>query len=281
MLNIFTERAVAVAKVKEAQGPLEKTSIWDISDDAGEVELPPPVAKRRTAKTTADTGVKKPRAQKTIEKSKVEKKAPPKDRKIKARVVKSSVIQTGTKSKYFPEAQQQTWSEAMVGNQETLSSISVTQDTASKKTALIPKSPNQLPPHLEPPLHVIRRQWTPVKNTVLTLDSSSPLVNGEPKMTKKDIFGSMVDVMRYSTESCQNSREASVSMEDRIGNCLTKKRAIEVRNPYKVLIVAAKSARRPLVSSRLSCPAPAPKGRYVPGVSNLLGIEIGTSLATY
>lgn len=232
VFNALAERAAVAAKAREArgnEGTSGKVSVREVPDNAGDVLLPLPAAKnKRATKAATDTGVKKPRARKS---TKVET-VPLKDRKIKSRVIKNPIAQTGTKSKYFVESRGQNFTEMTARDQGPVSDASIALDPAPRKEVLVPKSPNQLPPYLKPPLHVIRRQWTPVKNTTLTLGSSSPLANGEPKMTKKAVFGSMVDVMRYSTESTQSSREVSTGMEDRIGNGLTKKRAIEVRGVF-------------------------------------------------
>lgn len=214
-------------EVQGREGKEEKTSIWDTPDDPREVELPPPATKsKRDSKTTAPAGVKKPRARKVIGKSKVEKKAPLGNGKIKARVVKSSLEATA-KSKYFPEKQQP---KDLEHPPDVLTALNLTPGN----TALAPKSPNR-GLHPEPPLHVTRRQWTPVKDTVLLSGSSPSLANGELKMTKVAAFSSMIDAMRYSTELSEKSQEVPISMENRVENVLIKKRAIEVgkldRNP--------------------------------------------------
>lgn len=213
----------AKARAREAsEGKAEKTSIWDVldDDDAREPELPPPppplaaAKKKRASEATAPAGVKKPRTRKVTEKPKAEKKPALRNGKIQAKVVKSP-LETATTSKYFPEKQQEPLD------------IFVTLDPVPKRTALAPKLPNQ-GPHPEPPLHVIRRQWTPVKDTNFPLDSSPHLANSELKMDKASVFGSMIDTMRYSTEPSESTREASVSMENRAENVLIKKRVIEV-----------------------------------------------------
>lgn len=222
MFSAFAAKAKAKARAREAQaseGKAEKTSIWDVlDDDAREPELPPPplpaTKKKRTSETTAPAGVKKPRTRKVTGKPKAEKKPPLRNGKIQAKVVKSP-LEAATTSKYFPEKQQ--------GPPD----ISITLDPVPKRTALAPKLPNQ-ESHPEPPLHVIRRQWTPVKDTNLPLDSSPHLANGELKIDKASVFGSMIDTMRYSTELPESTREASVSMENRAENVLIKKRVIEV-----------------------------------------------------
>lgn len=230
MLRHFVERTAAKNTLKDGN-KVEKTFIWDVPNDMGELEiLPPLAAKRQRATKTTSNVVKKPRARKTTEGSNVEKKVPLKDGKLKARVVKRTP-QTDTKSKYFSDEQPEggtSTSGLPVYDQQILQDVPMILDTVPKKKALLPKSPNRRPP-LDPPLHVTRRQWTPVKDTALILSSSSPLVNGEPKKSKREVFGSIVEVMRYSTESLQSSREASTSIEGRVGNGLTKKRAIEVR----------------------------------------------------
>lgn len=208
------------AKAREAQGSrgeAEKSSIWDIPDDVRDLELLPLATKnKRVSKAAEHAGAKKLKTRKATEKSKAEKKAPLRNGKIQAKVVKIP-LETGKKSKYFSEKQQE------------LPDILITLGPVPKNAALAPKSPNHRLRH-EPPLHVIRRQWTPVKDTDFPLDSSPHLTNGEPKMDKIGVFSSVINSMRYSTEPSENAREASVS---RAENVLVKKRVIEVRNSYR------------------------------------------------
>lgn len=227
MFSAFAERAAAAAaaKAKETQGSkVEGTAIWDTPEDTREVELPPqPGTKnKRASKTITHAGVKKPRAQKATVKSKAEKKTQLRNGQIKARVVKNP-LELGMSSKYFPEKPQPMGRE----HPPEIPTISTISDPTLNKIPLAPKSPNQ-GPHLEPPLYVTRRQWTPVKNTGFLPDNSSPLVNGEPKVTKAT-FSKMIGAMRYSTESFENAQEVSVSMDNRASNGLIKKQAIEVR----------------------------------------------------
>lgn len=209
------------AKAREAQGSkgkVEKSSIWDIPDDVRDLGLLPSATKnKRASKAVEHAGAKKPKTRKATEKSKAEKKAPLRNGKIQAKVIKSP-LETSKKSKYFSEKQQE------------LPDILITLGPVPKNAALAPKSPNQELRH-EPPLHVIRRQWTPVKDTDFPLDSSPHLANGEPKMDKISVFNSVINSMRYSTESSEN---ASVSIDNCAENVLVKKRAIEVRNSYRI-----------------------------------------------
>lgn len=225
MFSAFAERAKAAALAREVQGSEgsegreEKISIWDTPDDPREVKPPPVTKNKRDSKITAPAEVKRRSARKVTEKSKVEKKAPLGNGKINARVVKSS-LEAMTKSRYFPEKQQ-------LKNQEDPPDVLTALNLAPGDTTLAPKSPNK-GPHPEPPLHVTRRQWTPVKDTVSLSGSSPSLANGELKMTKVAAFGSMIDAMRYSTELSEKSQEVSISKENHVENVLIRKRAIEV-----------------------------------------------------
>jgi hypothetical protein len=216
----------------------EEPSVWDVPNDAvedqGEASPPtfPPARKKRAVKVTANPPAsKKPRApRKTGDNSKVErKKRPLKDGKLKARVIKSA---TGpSKSKYFAEQQEGGLSVSgpCVNDSNPLLDNPALQDVYSKQSTPTQESPSQQSA-LDPSVPVIRRQWTPVKNTILSVDSPSPSMGGEARKSKRSAFDDMVGVMRYTTNSRQSSQEALVGKEDVIfANGLRNKRPLEVR----------------------------------------------------
>ncbi|KAH8153752.1 uncharacterized protein LAJ45_02565 [Morchella importuna] len=233
----------ASSKVGIAQSPDkgrtegEEPSVWDVSNDAvedqGKASPPtlPPARKKRAVKATEDPPAsKKSRTpHKTRDNSKVErKKRPLKDGKLKARVVKSA---TGpSKSKYFAEQQEGELSISgpSVNDSSPFLDNPALQDVYSKQSTPTQESPSQQSA-LNPSIPVIRRQWTPVKNTTLSVDSPSPLMGGEVRKSKRSAFDDMVGVMRYTTNSRQSSQEALVGKEDVIfANSLRNKRPLEI-----------------------------------------------------
>ncbi|KAG0126693.1 hypothetical protein HOY82DRAFT_491380 [Tuber indicum] len=99
----------------------------------------------------------------------------------------------------------------------------------------IPQSPTKL--ITEPPIPLVHREWTPVKDTVISIDSSPTLggiETGEGKDTKGRgtlDFANMVSEMKLSSSySRDGSALASLGGLNKSSNGLIKKRAIEILN---------------------------------------------------
>ncbi|RPB03163.1 hypothetical protein L873DRAFT_283884 [Choiromyces venosus 120613-1] len=250
LLQELVEKGKAtIGKQKDTKTPPRQVTlggIWSVpseSEDLAGVVTKPPPKRKRTTKPTGDPIVKNSRAKRdsisptltdVLLKSKAldqvgakdpnkpktkttRKKGAGKDGHI---VAKSSKRSMPTKSRFF-------------GQPDTAEASS--KPLAYEKPALIPKSPNKL--LSEPPIHPARRQWTPVKDTVISIDSSpitDDLETGEEKDTKYrrlPDFASMVGEMKLSTSyGREGSAVPLFGGLDKPGNVLIKKRAIEMVN---------------------------------------------------